>query len=76
MKVRQAFVIDTQQVQNCRVQVMNVDEGDHVASVARVDQAEGDPDAAPSAEASEVEVIAPGAPAADRPRADGGAAAG
>ena len=28
------------------VQVMNVDDGDHVASVARVDQAEGDPDAA------------------------------
>ena len=57
------------------VQVMNVDEGDHVASVARVDQAEGDPDAAPTAETSDVEVIAPEAPAADEPETDGDAKA-
>src|SRR3546814_5086779 len=38
------------------VQVMNVDDGDHVASVARVDQAEGDPDGH-DADTADVEVI-------------------
>jgi DNA gyrase subunit A len=39
------------------VQVMNVDDGDHVASVARVDQAEGDPDGHDAETGDTVDVV-------------------
>ena len=41
------------------VQVMNVDDGDHVASVARVDQAEGTEDDLPQTDAPQADATQP-----------------